>query len=90
MKKRRGKATQMTSREFNQQTARAKRAAAEGPVVVTDRGRPSYVLMSYDAYRKLAEQSGSLIDVLGRPHGVADVTFSPPRSRERSKPATLD
>lgn len=33
-------ATTMTSREFNQDTSRAKRAAESGPVFITDRGPP--------------------------------------------------
>jgi prevent-host-death family protein len=45
--------TTMTSRQFNQQTSRAKQAADHGPVVVTDRGEPAYVLMSYGEYSKL-------------------------------------
>lgn len=34
-------ATTMTSREFNQDTSRAKRAAESGPVFITDRGPPA-------------------------------------------------
>lgn len=41
-----------TSREFNQDTARAKRAAARGPVFITDRGEPAYVLMSIEEFRR--------------------------------------
>ena len=37
----------MTSREFNQHTGRAKAAADHGPVIITDRGEPAYVLTSY-------------------------------------------
>lgn len=46
-----------TAREFNQDLARAKRAAAEGPVIITDRGRPAHVLMSYEAYEAIAPSS---------------------------------
>jgi len=42
----------LTSREFNQDVARAKRAANEGPVIITDRGRLAYVLMRYDTYQR--------------------------------------
>lgn len=43
--------TTMSAREFNQNLAKAKRAAAsEGPVIVTDRGKPAYVLMAYVEY----------------------------------------
>jgi prevent-host-death family protein len=44
----------LTSREFNQDTARAKRAAADGPVFVTDRGKPTHVLLTMAEYQRLA------------------------------------
>lgn len=43
----------MSSRQFNQEVSAAKRAADHGPVVVTDRGKPAYVLLSMDEYRRL-------------------------------------
>jgi len=43
----------ITSREFNHDTGRAKKAARSGPVYVTDRGEPSFVLLTYDRYREL-------------------------------------
>lgn len=43
----------MTSREFNQDLARAKREAVDAPVVVTDRGKPTHVLMSYEEFARL-------------------------------------
>ncbi|WP_442582637.1 type II toxin-antitoxin system Phd/YefM family antitoxin [Mesorhizobium sp. ASY16-5R] len=43
--------TTMTSRQFNQDTARAKREARNGPVFITDRGKPTHVLMTIEAYR---------------------------------------
>lgn len=45
--------TTLSSREFNQDTGRAKKAAADGPVFITDRGRPAHVLLSIEEYRKL-------------------------------------
>ncbi len=41
----------ISSREFNQDVGRAKRAARSGPVVITDRGRPAHVLLSFEEYR---------------------------------------
>lgn len=64
----------MTSREFNQDTAGAKRAAADGPVVITDRGEPSHVLMTMAAYEALVRQhTQSLADALAGPPGAADI-----------------
>lgn len=40
--------TTLTSREFNQDASRAKRAAASGPVIITDHGQPAYVLLTIE------------------------------------------
>ena len=39
--------TTVSSRDLNQDVSRAKKAARDGPVVITDRGKPSHVLMTY-------------------------------------------
>jgi prevent-host-death family protein len=79
----------MTSREFNQDTARAKRAAEDGPVYVTDRGRPSHVLLSWEAYERLLAP-GTLLDLLAEPPGVEDVGLPTPRHRDRARRAPID
>lgn len=68
----------VSSQEFNQNTSRAKRAAEEHPVVITDRGIPSHVLMSYDHYVRLTAARGSIVDLLGMPDGD-DIEFEPVR-----------
>ena len=70
--------TTLSSREFNQDVSRAKRAAALGPVVITDRGEPAYVLLRHDAYRRLAGASPGILELLDQP-GLEDVEFDPPR-----------
>ena len=45
----------MTGRQFNQDTSGAKRAAADGPVFITDRGEPSHVLMTMEDYRNVSD-----------------------------------
>ena len=64
--------TTLSSREFNQDTGRAKRAATAGPVFITDRGVPAHVLLSIEAYRQLVGGQESIIDRLGMPPGVED------------------
>ena len=54
-------ATQMSSREFNQDTSGAKKAAERGPVYITDRGRPAHVLLTFDAYEELIAELCSSI-----------------------------
>jgi prevent-host-death family protein len=39
----------------------AKRAADAGPVVITDRGEPAYVLLSIDEYRRLHGDGADLV-----------------------------
>ena len=70
--------TLMTSRQFNQDTSGAKKAARSGPVIITVRGRPAHVLLSIDEYRRLTRVTGSIVDLLAAP-GVEDIEFDPPR-----------
>jgi prevent-host-death family protein len=80
--------TTLTSREFNQDTARAKRAAQDGPVVITDRGRPTHVLLAYEDYAHLT-MVDRVLDLLGGPDGIADVELRVESSRAPSRPADL-
>lgn len=72
--------TTLTSREFNQDTGRAKTAARQGPVFITDRGRPTHVLLSIEEYRRLTGGTMSLAEALAQP-GNGDFDFQPPRLR---------
>ncbi|MCB1560821.1 MAG: type II toxin-antitoxin system Phd/YefM family antitoxin [Xanthomonadales bacterium] len=68
----------ISSREFNQDTGSAKKAAANGPVFITHRGKPAHVLLSIEEYRRLAGKGKSLAEALAMP-GLADIDFDPPR-----------
>lgn len=70
--------TTISSREFNQDIGRAKRAADVGPVVITDRGEPAYVLLRHDAYRHLVVNKPGIREQLAMP-GVEDIDFEPVR-----------
>lgn len=70
--------TRLSSREFNQDVSRAKRAADKGPVVITDRGEPAYVLLRHADYRRLAGRSPTIRELLDQP-GVEQIEFDPPR-----------
>ncbi|MFZ2449016.1 MAG: type II toxin-antitoxin system Phd/YefM family antitoxin [Methylovulum miyakonense] len=81
--------TTVSSREFNQDVSRVKRAAVNGPVFITDRGRPSHVLLTIEDYQKLTDKNASIIELLAMPE-AADVEFEPPRlSNTLCKPADL-
>lgn len=81
--------TTMTSREFNQRTSEAKKAARQGPVFITDRGRPAHVLLSIEEYQRLIGKPLSIADALADPAG-ADIDFDPPRLRDLVRPAEFD
>jgi len=70
--------TTLTSREFNQDTSRAKKAAATGPVFITDRGRPAHVLLAIEEYQRITNSSSNIVDLLAMPEKV-DIEFEPPR-----------
>jgi len=57
----------MSSREFNQDVSQAKRVARREPVFVTDRGKPTHVLMSIDAFRQMSGQVETMVDLLALP-----------------------
>jgi len=79
--------TTLSSREFNQDTSRAKKAATDGPVFITDRGTPAHVLLSIEEYQRLTGGLGNLIDKLGLPPGIEDVELEIPPMRDRARAA---
>ena len=70
--------TTLSSREFNQETGRAKKAAKSGPVFITDRGHPSHVLLSIKEYQEITSKGKSIVDLLAMPE-AAEIEFEPPR-----------
>ena len=71
--------TTMSSREFNQDTSGAKKAAQQGPVFITDRGRPAHVLLTIEAYQQLSASQVSIVDMLAM-RGIEDIDFQPERA----------
>ena len=80
--------TTITSRTFNQDASGAKRAAQNGPVFITDSGKPAHVLLSIEAYRRLTGQRESIIDLLADTE-AAEVSFEPSRLSGLAKPVDL-
>ncbi len=81
----------ISSRVFNQDTGAAKKAAADGPVTITDRGKPAFVLMTHAAYQKLIDEGPTLGDALHMP-GVADIDLDaelPSRADDFSRDVDL-
>lgn len=80
--------TTLSSRELNQDVTRAKKASMNGPVFITDRGRPAHVLLSFEDYQRLTRQHRSIVDALAMP-GDADIAFEAPRVEIGTQPADL-
>ncbi len=79
----------VTSRDFNQHTSRAKEEARSGPVIITDRGRPAHVLLTFEDYQLLVESKGSIVERLGLPEGVEDADLEIAPLRDPARPADL-
>lgn len=82
--------TTLSSREFNQDASKAKKAAQHGPVFITDRGKPAHVLLTIEQYQQLAGQQGAdIVDMLAMPDG-SDIAFEAPKLKgSLAKPADL-
>jgi prevent-host-death family protein len=81
--------TTLSSREFNQDTGRAKNAARNGPVFITDRGRPAHVLLTFEDYQRLTSGQDNIIDLLSLAPDEADIELETPHPRDPARPADL-
>jgi prevent-host-death family protein len=80
----------LTVTEVNQDFARAQRAVAKGPLIITNRGEPSLVLMTYKAYRAQKQMEPSLLKRLHVP-GAEDIEVDfPVLANGSTRPATFD
>ncbi len=80
--------TTVSSREFNQHASEVKKAARNGPVFITDRGRPAHVLLSIKDYQLLTGNSQKIADLLVMP-GFEDNDLEIPQLRDFPRPADL-
>jgi prevent-host-death family protein len=80
--------TTLSSRQFNQDVSKAKKAAKDGPVFITDRGYPAHVLLSIEAYRRLTASASNIIDQLAMPD-AGRIEFEAPRAQIESRTADL-
>ncbi len=76
-----------TSREFHQYPSRIQKQARQEPVVISNRGKPDQVLMSYIAYKELIDTKKesvdtkpirTIADAIGY-SDASDIDFDPPR-----------
>ena len=80
--------TTLSSREFNQDTSRAKKAATNGPVFITDRGKPAHVLLSIEEYRRISSGRQKIADLLAMP-GIEDIELEIPPFGDHRRVADL-
>lgn len=80
--------TTLSSRDLNQDVGRAKKAAVNGPVFITDRGKPAHVLLSIEEYQRLIGKHRNLVEVLSMP-GLSDTDFDPPSATIESREVDL-
>ena len=80
--------TTFSSRQFNQDASKAKKAAKAGPVFITDRGRPVHVLLTFDEYKKLTCGRTKIADLLAMP-GIEDIELEIPPLRDLPQAADL-
>lgn len=80
--------TTLSSREFNQDASRAKKATKDGPVFITDRGKPAHVLLSIEDYRRITGGHQKIADLLAMP-GIEDLELEIPQLRDTPRPADL-
>jgi hypothetical protein len=75
-----------TSAELD--TSGAKKAAEKGPVIITDRGRPAHVLLTFEDYKKVTGSRVKIADLLAMP-GVEEIQIELPRLRDLPRPVDL-
>ena len=80
-----------SSRDFTRDVSAAKRATVDGPVFITDRGRPAYALLKIDDYYRIAGQGEpTLLAVMdGIPGGIG-IEFKTPRVDVQTRTAEFD
>ena len=82
---------EISTREFAAEPLKVKRLAQDGPVVVTNRGRPELVILRYERWRALVPQEvpEDLAEALGD-EAATEVDFDPPRAELDPRPTDLD
>ncbi len=79
-----------SSRDFTRDVSAAKRAAADGPVLITDRGRPAFALLTIEEYYRLTGgHFESFLEVMDAIPCEEGIEFDPPKLDVRLRGADL-
>lgn len=70
----------VSSHELARNFSRATRLAAEGPVFITDRGRPAFVLVNIEDFHAMTSKKRdmSLLELMESMPGTEDVEYEVP------------
>jgi prevent-host-death family protein len=85
--------TTIPAREFARNLAGAKRAAQDGPVLITDRGEPTYALLRIEDYYRLTGRQAatrSLLVAMEALPGTEGIDFEAPRQAGTARVIDLD
>ena len=82
-------ASTFTSRDFNREPGRIKRAAAKGMVVITERSKPCVVVLSYKDYQKLRAADASFREKVAM-RGLSSIALDTSLPRSVPRAAALD
>ncbi|MBF0439683.1 MAG: type II toxin-antitoxin system Phd/YefM family antitoxin [Magnetococcales bacterium] len=61
------------------------RIVLNGPVFITDHGRPAYVLLTFDEYKRITGKRTKIADLLAM-SGIEDIEFEIPQFRDVAQP----
>lgn len=81
--------TTLSSRQFSQDASGARKAAQNGPVIITDRGRPAHVLLTIEQYQQLIGQQANIVDLLAMSRQDEAEFDAPPVKGPLYKPANF-
>ncbi|RYF12257.1 MAG: type II toxin-antitoxin system Phd/YefM family antitoxin [Oxalobacteraceae bacterium] len=78
-----------SSRDFNREPGRIKRAAVDGAVIITERGRPIMAVMPFAEYERLKASPANILDALDM-DDVGDIDIDFTRTVTAPRPALFD
>lgn len=81
--------TVFTSRDFNREPGRIKRAATIGPVIITERGQPALAVLPYADYERLRRPPVGIVEAISMP-GLSDIEFDTARPTHHPRAVTFD
>ncbi|ANF30378.1 prevent-host-death protein [Leifsonia xyli] len=70
----------ITAREFNHDVSAAKRSATAEPLIITDRGEPAYVLLTFADFERMTGRQKNIVDLLRQDDPESDFDVDFPRA----------